>query len=184
MTEKEKMLAGEMFDTNLDQDLFNEIIKAQDICFEYNNTKPSNFEKRKELLLKLIGKTKEKFWIEQPFWCDYGYNIELGENFYSNHNLTILDAGKVKFGDNVFLGPNCSFYTVNHPIDVETRNKRLEYARPIEIGDNVWIGGDVIVLPGVKIGNNTVIGAGSVVTKDVPANVIAVGNPCKVIKEV
>ena len=184
MTEKEKMLAGEMFDTNLDQDLFNEIIKAQDICFEYNNTKPSNFEKRKELLLKLIGKTKEKFWIEQPFWCDYGYNIELGENFYSNHNLTILDAGKVKFGDNVFLGPNCSFYTVNHPIDVETRNKRLEYARPIEIGDNVWIGGDVIILPGVKIGNNTVIGAGSVVTKDVPANVIAVGNPCKVIKEV
>ncbi len=115
--------------------------------------------------------------------CDYGYNIEIGENFYANHNLIILDGSKVQFGDNVFIAPNCSFYTAGHPLDAERRNKGLEYAKPIKVGNNVWIGGNVIVLPGVTIGDNTVIGAGSVVNKDIPSNVVAVGNPCKVIKQ-
>ena len=184
MSEKEKMLAGEVYDANYDKELIKERENAKELCYDYNNLKPSKIEERRELLKKLLGKTKENFLIEQPFVCDYGYNIEIGENFYANHNLTILDANKVKFGDNVFIAPNCGFYTAGHPLDAETRNKGLEYAKPIEIGNNVWIGGNVIVLPGVKIGDNAVIGAGSVVNKDIPANVVAVGNPCKVIKEI
>lgn len=108
----------------------------------------------------------------------------MGENFYANHNLTILDCTKVKFGDNVFIGPNCSFYTAGHPLDAKQRNEGLEYARPVTVGDNVWLGGNVVVLPGVSIGNNAVIGAGSVVTKDIPDHSVAVGNPCKVIKNI
>ena len=146
--------------------------------------KPNEIEKRIILLKKLLGKTKEKLHIEQPFMCDYGYNIEIGDNFYANHNLLILDANKVKFGDNVFIGPNCGFYTSSHPLDYTIRNKGLEYANPIIVGDNVWLGGNVVVLPGVKIGDNTVIGAGSVVTKDIPSGVVAVGNPCRVIKNI
>ena len=115
--------------------------------------------------------------------CDYGYNIEIGENFYSNHNLIILDANKVKFGNNVFIAPNCGFYTAGHPLDYEIRNKGLEYAKPITVGNNVWIGGNVIVLPGVTIGDNVIIGAGSVVTKDIPDNKIAYGNPCRIIRD-
>lgn len=115
--------------------------------------------------------------------CDYGYNIELGENFYSNHNLIILDCAKVSFGDNVFIAPNCAFYTAGHPLDYVTRNKGLEYAKPIKVGNNVWIGGNVIVLGGVTIGNNVVIGAGSVITKNIPDNTLAYGIPAKKIKE-
>lgn len=184
MTEKEKMLAGEIYDANYDKALIDERQKTKELCYDYNNLRPSQIEERKELLKNILGKTKENFLIEQPFVCDYGYNIEIGENFYANHNLIILDANKVKFGDNVFIAPNCGFYTAGHPLDTETRNKGLEYAKPIEIGNNVWIGGNVVVLPGVKIGDNAVIGAGSVVNKDIPANVVAVGNPCKVIKEI
>lgn len=183
MTEKEKMLRGELYDANYDKELFNDRIKAKDLCFEYNNLRPSDIEARNNVLNKLIGKSKQKFYIEQSFWCDYGYNIEFGENFYSNHNLLILDAAKVTFGDNVFLGPNCGFYTSGHPLDYETRNKGIEYAKPITVGNNVWIGGNATVLPGVTIGDNVVIGAGSVVNKDIPSNSVAVGNPCKVIKE-
>ncbi|MBP3284244.1 MAG: sugar O-acetyltransferase [Clostridia bacterium] len=117
------------------------------------------------------------------FYCDYGFNIEIGENFYSNHNLVILDANKVKIGDYVQIGPNCGIYTSGHPLDSETRMK-LEFAKPITIGNHVWLGGNVCVMPGVTIGDNTVIGAGSVVTKDIPANVVAVGNPCRVIKKI
>lgn len=131
-----------------------------------------------------MGSTKENFLIEQPFMCDYGYNIAIGENFYSNHNLVILDCANVTFGDNVFVAPNCAFYTACHPIDYKTRNKGLEFAKPIKVGSNVWIGGNVVVLAGVTIGDNTVIGAGSVVVKDIPSNVVAFGNPCKVIKEI
>ena len=184
MSEKEKMLKGEMYNANNEIELKNEIIAAKDLCFEFNSLKPSMLKEKEEIIKKLLGKVSKNSYIEQPFMCDYGYNIEIGENFYANHNLIILDANKVKFGDNVFVGPNCGFYTVGHPLNVEERNQRLKYAKPIEVGDNVWIGGNVVVLPGVKIGNNTVIGAGSVVTKDIPSNVIAVGNPCKVIKDV
>lgn len=183
-TEREKMLAGEIYDANYDEELLSERLKAKDICFEYNNLKPSELEKRTELLKKLIGKTKNRFNIEPSFWCDYGYNIELGENFYSNHNLVILDAAKVKFGDNVFIAPNCGFYTAGHPLNKDERNKGLEYAKPITVGNDVWIGGNVVVLPGVTIGDNVVIGAGSVVTKDIPSGVVAYGNPCRAIREV
>ncbi len=184
MNEKEKMLAGEIYDANNDINLINERIKAKDLCYEYNNLRPSQVKERKEVMKKILGKVGGEFLIEQPFICDYGYNIEIGKNFYSNHNLTILDANKVEFGDNVFIGPNCGFYTAGHPLDYKTRNKGLEYAKPIKVGNNVWFGGNVTVLPGVEIGDNSVIGAGSVVTKDIQENSIAVGNPCKVIKKI
>ena len=184
MTEKEKMLNCEIYNPNYDEELIKERTIAQDLCFEYNNIRPSEIEKRKELIKKIIGKCTDNFLIEQPFVCDYGYNIELGDNFYANHNLTILDGGKVKFGDNVFIAPNCSFYTAGHPIDYIERNKGLEYVKPITVGSNVWFCVDVCVLPGVTIGDNVVIGAGSVVVKDIPSNSVAVGNPCKVIKEI
>ena len=184
MTEKEKMLAGEIYNDNYDEELIKERIEVKDKCFEYNNIKPSNIEGRIKLLKEILGKYKETFYIEQPFICDYGYNIEIVKNFYANHNLVILDGNKVKFGDNVFVAPNCAFYTAGHPLDYKERNKGLEYAKPIKVGNNVWIGGNVTVLPGVSIGDNVVIGAGSVVTKDISSNVIAVGNPCRVIKEI
>ncbi len=139
MTEKEKMLAGKLYNANYNKDLEIERQKAKDLCFEYNNIKPSNIEERNRVMKKILGKTKESFLIEQPFMCDYGWNIEIGENFYSNHNLIILDGNKVKFGDNVFIAPNCAFYTAGHPLDYETRNKGLEYAKPIDVGKNVWI---------------------------------------------
>lgn len=184
MSEKDKMLAGEIYDANYDKELMQERIKIKDKCFEYNNIKPSNIKERTNIISEIIGKHKNNFYIEQPFYCDYGYNIEVGENFYSNHNLVILDGNKVKFGDNVFIAPNCSFYTAGHPLDYEMRNKGLEYAKPITVGNNVWIGGNVCVLPGVTIGDNVVIGAGSVVNKDIPSNCVAVGNPCRVIKQI
>lgn len=182
MTEKEKMLSGEIYNANYDTELIEERKKVKDLCYEFNNLKPSDAIEKQEILNKILGKTEGTFWIEQPFMCDYGYNIEIGKNFYSNHNLIILDAAKVKFGEAVFIGPNCAFYTAGHPIDAKTRNAGLEYAKPIEVGNNVWLGGNVVVLPGVRIGDNVVIGAGSVVTKDIPANSVAVGNPCRVIR--
>ena len=182
MTEKEKMLNGELYDANYDEALIAERQAVKELCYDYNNLRPSQVEERKELMKKILQTDRDDFWIEQPFVCDYGYNIEVGKNFYTNHNVVILDAAKVKFGDNVFIAPNCGFYTAGHPIDAESRNAGLEYAKPIEVGNDVWIGGNVVVLPGVKIGSNVVIGAGSVVTKDIPSNSVAVGNPCKVIK--
>ncbi len=184
MNEKEKMLGGLLYDANYEKSLQEERIKCKTLCQKYNNISPFETEKRKNLLKQILGKTKENFWIEPVFWCDYGYNIEIGENFYANHNLTILDPAKVTFGDNVFIGPNCSFYTPQHPIDVDTRNRGLEYAFPVKVGNNVWIGGNVTVLPGISIGDGSVIGAGSVVTKDIPENVIAAGNPCRVIRKI
>lgn len=184
MNEKEKMLNGLLYDANYDKLLFEERIKCKSLCYKYNNLPPEKTEERKALLKQLLGSVKNNYHMEQPFQCDYGYNISLGENFYSNHNLIILDPGKVEFGDNVFIGPNCGFYTAEHPTDAETRNQGLEYAKPIKVGNNVWFGGNVVVLGGVTIGDNTVIGAGSIVTKDIPSNVIAVGSPCKVIKRI
>lgn len=183
MLEKDKMMAGELYDANCNE-LIEDRCKAKDICFEYNNLKPSDAENRDKIIKKLFAKTGEQITVEQNFWCDYGYNICVGENFYMNHNCVILDGAKVEFGDNVFIAPNCGFYTAGHPLDYETRNKGLEYAKPIKVGNNVWIGGNVIVLPGVTIGDNVVIGAGSVVNRDIPPNSVAVGNPCKVIKKI
>ena len=183
MTEKEKRDKGELYDANYDKALKQERIKVKDLCFKYNNLEPSKQKEREELIKEILGSTKNSLLIESNFYCDYGYNISVGENFYMNHNGVILDGAKVEFGDNVFVGPNCGFYTAGHPIDYKERNKGLEYAKPIKVGNNVWFGGNVVVLPGVSIGDNVVIGAGSVVTRDIPSNVIAHGNPCKVKKE-
>lgn len=184
MTEKEKMLKQMLYDANYDKDLLEQRTKAKELCYDFNNLRPSDEKGQKEILKKLLGRTKNNFIITAPFWCDYGYNIEVGENFYSKHNLVILDGGKVSFGDNVFIAPNCGFYTAGHPIDFERRNKGLEYAYPISVGNNVWIGAGVQVMPGVTIGDNVVIGGGSVVVKDIPSNSVAVGNPCKVIRAI
>ena len=184
MTEKEKMCAQMLYDANYDQTLLEERDKAKDLCHQYNQLRPSDRASQQEVLKKLLGKTGENFILTAPFWCDYGYNIELGENFYANHNLVILDGAKVTFGDNVFIGPDCGFHTAGHPIDFERRNRGLEYAYSITVGDNVWIGAGVQVMPGVTIGSNVVIGGGSVVVKDIPSNCVAVGNPCKVIRAI
>ena len=184
MTEKEKMRAQMLYDANYDQALMEERDKSKDLCYQYNQLRPSDKAGQREVLKKLLGKTGEHFIITAPFWCDYGYNIELGENFYANHNLVILDAAKVTFGDNVFVAPDCGFHTAGHPIDFERRNRGLEYAYSITVGDNVWIGAGVQVMPGVTIGSNVVIGGGSVVVKDIPSNCVAVGNPCKAIRAI
>lgn len=184
MTEKEKMCAQMLYDANYDPALLEERDKAKDLCLQYNQLRPSDRASQQEVLKKLLGKTGENFTLTAPFWCDYGYNIELGENFYANHNLVILDGAKVTFGDNVFIGPDCGFHTAGHPIDFERRNRGLEYAYSITVGDNVWIGAGVQVMPGVSIGSNVVIGGGSVVVKDIPGNCVAVGNPCKVIRAI
>lgn len=183
-TEKMKAQAGKLYDANYDAELLKEREICADITYELNRLRPSQTKERMEILRKMFGKTKGNFTIVSPFFCDYGYNIEIGENFFMNMDCVILDGAKVKFGDNVFVAPQCGFYTAGHPLDVAKRTAGLEYALPITIGNNVWIGAHVSVLPGVSIGDNTVIGAGSVVTKDIPANVLAYGNPCRVIREI
>ena len=184
MTEKEKRDNGKLYDANYDKELLDEMVKTKELCYEYNNLKPTEIEKKNELIKKILGKTGNNVRIEANFYCDYGYNIFVGDNFYMNHNCIILDGAKVEFGDNVFIGPNCGFYTAGHPIEIDLRNKGLEYAKPIKVGNNVWFGGNVVVLPGVTIGNNVTIGAGSVVTKDIPDNSIAYGNPCKKVRDI
>ena len=159
-------------------------IKCADLCYAYNQCKPSETEKQNRLIREILGEIQGDVVITAPFYCDYGINISVGRNFYTNHNVTILDGAKVTFGDNVFIAPNCVFSTAGHPIDCEQRNAGLEIALPITVGNNVWFGTNVSVLPGVTIGNNVVIGAGSVVNKDIPDGVIAAGNPCRVLREI
>lgn len=183
MNNEKKMLAGEIYDANYDKEILKKRILAKKLCQKFNNCEFSNIEKKNKILKKLFQKEFDILGIEPNFYCDYGFNIYLGKNFYSNHNLVILDANKVEFGDNVFIGPNCGFYTSGHPLEYKMRNQGLEYSKAIKVGNNVWIGGNVCVMPGVTIGNNVVIGAGSVVNKNIPSNSVAVGNPCKVIKQ-
>lgn len=184
MTEWEKAQNGYLYDANNDKEIIESRTRCADLCFEYNNCKPSDIERQKELLSRILGHIGENITITAPFYCDYGFNIYVGDNFYTNHNVTILDGAKVTFGNNVFIAPNCVFSTAGHAIDSEQRNRGLEIALPITIGDSVWIGANVSVLPGVTIGSNTIIGAGSVVNKDIPEGVIAVGNPSKVLRKI
>ena len=183
ISEKEKMLSGELYHAS-GEELSGERLKARILVDEYNDIHPENLKRKKELLKQLIGKTGESFAIESPFRCDYGYNIKVGENFYANFNLVILDCASVKIGDNALIGPDVGIYTAGHPLHHLDRNEGLEFALPVTIGNNVWIGGHVVINPGVTIGDNVVIGSGSVVTRDIPSNVIAVGNPCKELKEI
>ncbi len=182
MTEKEKMLAGQLYDPG-EEELCRERALAKKICWEYNRLSPDDREGQVALMKQLLGQAGEQFHIEAPFYCDYGRYIRIGENFYANHNCVILDGGGVEIGDFVLLAPNVGIYTAGHPLDAERRDAGLEYAYPVKIGNHVWVGGGVSILPGVEIGDYTVIGAGSVVTKSLPANVLAAGNPCRVIRE-
>lgn len=181
MQEKDKMLSGMLYNAN-QEELVRERRRAKQYCDKFNRLSPVKEEKQRKLLRRLLGSAEGEFTILPSFWCDYGYNIHLGNHFFANHHLVILDCAKVSFGDNVLIGPNCGFYTAGHPKNTELRNQDLEYAYPIAVGDNVWFCGGVQVCPGVRIGSNVIIGAGSVVIHDIPSNVIAAGNPCRVIR--
>lgn len=183
-TEKEKAAEGLLYNANYDETLQAEMKATRGKIFEYNNLSPLQDREREAILSSFLGKMGKNVTVISPFYCDYGYNIEVGDNFFANTNFVVLDGAKVTIGNNVFIAPNVGIYTAGHPLDVEQRNEGLEYAFPITIGNNVWIGGHVCIMPGVTIGNGAVIGAGSVVTKDIPANVLAVGNPCRVLREI
>ena len=184
MTEKEKAAAGLLYDANYDPQILKERARAKDLCLDYNLTRSTQADERLRLLRELLAVCHDDIVIEPPFYVDYGFNIRTGKAFYANHNLVILDGAPVTFGDHVFIGPNCCFSTAGHPMDPAQRNAGLEYAKPITVGSNVWIGMGVQVLPGVTIGDNAVIGAGSVVTKDIPAGALAYGVPCRPVKQI
>ncbi|MBQ6681159.1 MAG: sugar O-acetyltransferase [Prevotella sp.] len=182
MTEKEKMLAGEVYNAT-DPELIRELGETREILHEFNALRPLETDKMKAILKDLLGHVADDgFTINQPFRCDYGKQISLGKRFFANFNLVVLDEAPVTIGDDCFIGPNVSIYTACHSTDPAERNTREEWALPVTIGNNVWIGGSVTILPGVTIGDNVTIGAGSVVVKDIPAGSIAVGNPCKVVR--
>lgn len=185
MTEKEKMIAGKVYNC-LDEELSTALRKAKQLCHKYNDIFFEDETAAKKIIDELLQAEHNDGYcvFTPPFWCDYGFNIKVGKNFYSNHNLVILDCAEVRFGDNVFIGPNCGFYTAIHPIDAGQRKMKIEWAKPIKVGNDVWFGGSVTVLPCVTIGDNVVIGAGSVVVKDIPSGVVAVGNPCKPIRKI
>ena len=183
MNQTERMLAGLPYKAWMDGLSQERLENKKKIC-AFNHLEPDKIEEKEKLLKERLGKTGKYVNIEAPFHCDYGYNIEVGENFFANYNFTVLDVGKVRIGANAQIAPNVSIYTAGHPIHPDSRNSGYEYGISITIGDNVWIGGNVCIMPGVTIGNNVVIGAGSVVTKDVPDNVIAAGNPCKIIRTI
>ncbi len=183
MTEREKLHSGKLF-TDLTEGLPEERLYCKELIYDYNRTRPSEQDKRHQIAKKLFGKLGKNYWIEPPINFAYGSNISVGDNFYANCNLVIVDDTKVVIGDNVLLAPNVTISTTGHPIDPTLRQTGKMYAFQVTIEDNVWIGSNVAIMPGVKIGKNTVIGAGSVVTKDIPSNVIAVGNPCRVLRSI
>lgn len=183
MNQKERMLAGLPYKAWLDG-LSEERMACKKQIHAFNLLPPEEEDRAEEMIRALLGKAGKDAWINAPFHCDYGYNIEVGDNFFANYNLTILDVAKVVIGNNVQIAPNVSIYTAGHPVHPDSRNSGYEYGIPVTIGDNVWIGGDVVILPGVTIGSSSIIGAGSVVTKDVPEWVIAAGNPCKVVRKI
>lgn len=181
-TEKQKMLARELYDP-LDPDLVRARIRARDLCWDLNATRDGDEEARRRILIELFGSGGNSVWMQPPFFCDYGSNILLGERVFFNFNCVVLDVCEVKIGDFTLFGPAVQIYTATHPMNAELRRQQ-EFAKPIEIGSDVWVGGGVILCPGVKIGSKSVIGAGSVVTRDIPAGVFAAGNPCRVVREI
>ena len=181
VTEKEKMISGEWY-VSADAQLAEERARAKELCERYNATPRADAETREKLLRELFGALGDNPFVEKNIWADYGYNLRAGKNFYVNHDSVFLDSAPITFGDNVFIAPQCGFYTAGHPLDRETRIAGIEFAKPITVGDDVWIGGGVKVMPGVTIGDNVVIGGGSVVVKDIPSDCVAAGNPARVIR--
>ena len=182
MTEKEKMIAGECYSA-VDPQLLAELVETQEVLVEYNALPPADMQRKREILKSLLGHVADdEVIINQPFRCDYGKQISVGKRFFANFNFTVLDEAPVNIGDDCFIGPNVSIYTACHSTDPVRRNTRVEWARPVSIGNNVWIGGSVTILPGVSIGDNVTIGAGSVVVKDIPSNCVAAGNPCREVR--
>jgi maltose O-acetyltransferase len=183
MTEKEKMLLGKLYIAQ-DKELTQDNKNARRLTRLFNQTSEDEFDKRIAYLKELFGSTGENIWIEPTFHCDYGCHIFIGENFYANYDCIIIDVCPVTIGDNVFLGPRVCVYTASHPIDAEVRATGLEYGKPVTIGNDVWVGGNTVINPGITIGSNVVIGSGSVVAKNIPSGVIAVGNPCKALRSI
>lgn len=183
MTEKELMLSGQLYNAG-DVELFKERLQAKKLIRLFNSASDEQIDYRLDIIKKLFKKTGNNVYIEPPFRCDYGYNIVVGNNFYANYDCIILDVCDIIIGDNVFFAPRVCLFSASHPVDAVIRNSQLEYGQPITIGNNVWIGGGTIVNPGVKIGDNSIIGSGSVVTKNIPPNVIAAGNPCRILRKI
>lgn len=181
MTEKEKMLAGELYQAG-DPELVAERLKVRKLVKTFNDSDPEDTEFRVSLIRKIFGKAGKNFWVEPPFYCDYGYNIEVGDDVFFNFNCVVLDVVKVTLGDRVFVAPNVQFYPATHPLDSKSRGEMWEYGKPISVGNDVWIGGSAMICPGVSIGDRTVIAAGAVVTKSFPADVLIGGNPARFIK--
>ena len=181
MTEKEKMLSGQLYDA-CDRDLLKELNEVKVKCQQYNNLLPTDFAARNTMLQQMLGQADKDTFINQPFFCDYGRHIRVGKRFFANFGLTVLDEAFVTIGDDCFIGPHVQIYTACHSTNPAERNTRKEWAEPVTIGHNVWIGGNVTILPGVTIGDNCTIGAGSVVTRSLPANTISAGNPARMIK--
>lgn len=180
-TEKEKMLSGELYDA-LDKQLSEERLRTRLLIKELNDTREDQVEERTRILGDLIPNSGEGLWLQPPFYCDYGTNMQLGEKVFFNFNCVVLDVMQVTIGSRTLFGPNVQIYTATHPVNHKERATGLEFAKPIAIGEDVWVGGSVVICPGVTIGDRTVIGAGSVVTKDIPSDVFAAGNPCRVIR--
>lgn len=181
-SEREKMLAGELYDA-LDPELISARERAHDLCLALNATRDGEADARRRIMRELFAAGGDTAWLQPPFFCDFGTNIELGERVYFNFNCVVLDVCRVRIGDFSFFGPGVQIYTPLHPMDAAQR-RHSEYGKPVEIGADVWVGGGAIILPGVRIGSRAVIGAGSIVTRDVPEGVLAVGNPCRVVREI
>lgn len=184
MDELEKAARGLLYDANYDPAVLEKRKAAKRVLHRLNMLSPDENEERKQLIRGLLARVGKNFVFDGAFHCDYGFNIEIGDDFYANVNLVILDGAKVTIGNNVFIAPNVGIYTAGHPLDPERRNAGLEYALPITIGNNVWIGGGVSIMPGVTIGDGAVIGSGAVVTRDIPQDVVAAGNPARVIRKI
>ena len=183
MSIRDEMMSGRLYDAS-NGELLDELYKAQELCQDYNALRITDLEGRVRVLGELIGKAGKNLVVNPPFFCDYGSNIKVGDNVFINCYCVFLDEAKITIGNNVFIAPQCGFYTAGHPLDADLRRRKLEYSLPITIGDDVWIGGMVCVMPGVTIGSGSVIAGGSVVVNDIPSGVLAAGNPCRVIRKI